>query len=96
MNISLCSNITHELYLIKLMNLFFFLFFFFSDIAVDEKMPHEAGYDSFLSGFGQCTNISFFRRLCITLNKQDGIREGKSEFFSPSYGFLACRHMNPC
>ena len=26
---------------------------FFPAILVDEKMPHEAGYDSFLSGFGK-------------------------------------------
>lgn len=26
--------------------------YFSSNFAVDEKMPHEAGYDSFLSGFG--------------------------------------------
>jgi len=93
MNISLCSDITHELYLLKLMNL---LLFSFSDIAVDEKMPHEAGYDSFLSGFGQCTTISFSRRLCGTLNKQTGVREGRGEFFSPFHGILACRHLNPC
>ena len=90
-NISLCSNITHELYLLKLMNV---LLFSFSDIAVDEKMPHEAGYDSFLSGFGQWTTFSFFRRLCNILNKQDGVREGRGEFFSPFHGFLACRHLS--
>ena len=27
-------------------------------------MPHEAGYDSFLSGFGQYLSICLFLRLC--------------------------------
>ena len=31
----------------------FLVFFFLPAILVDEKMPHEAGYDSFLSGFGK-------------------------------------------
>ena len=31
----------------------FLVFFFLPAILVDEKMPHQAGYDSFLSGFGK-------------------------------------------
>lgn len=35
----------------------FLVFFFLPAILVDEKMPHEAGYDSFLSGFGKQYNF---------------------------------------
>ena len=31
----------------------FLVFFFLPAILVDKEMPHEAGYDSFLSGFGK-------------------------------------------